>query len=182
MRNQLLAIFTEQRSALQRFLARRLGNHASLAEDLTQEVWLRAAAAQSGGQTAGPADVLAGGEALRNPKSYLFRIASNLAIDHQRHVAHGVEVPAGEDLAALAADPRPSPEHEAVQRGEMRRLLAALDRLPPRCREVFVLAKLHEMSYLEIALRLGVARNTVMVHMGHALALLEKYLREDGAG
>ncbi|WP_290983327.1 RNA polymerase sigma factor [Ferrovibrio sp.] len=174
MRNPLLAIFTEQRSALQRFLARRLGRHAGLAEDLTQEVWLRAAIA---GQPV---------EAMRYPKSYLFRIASNLAIDHQRHVAHGVEQPLAEEVAAQAADLRPSPEDEAVQRGELRRLMQAVDRLPPRTREVFLLAKIQELSYVEIALRLGIARNTVMVHMTSALALLERHLQDDlqndGAG
>lgn len=168
MRSRMLAVFAEQKGALQRFLARRLGDNASLAEDLTQEVWLRAATAE-------------GAESIRNPKSYLFRIASNLAIDHIRHVRHGVELGGAEDYRELIADARPSPETEALHRSELRRLLAAVDRLPPRTREVFLLAKLQDMSYQEIALRLGIARNTVMVHMTSALALLERHLR-DGEG
>lgn len=167
MRSQMLAVFAEQKAALQRFLARRLGDNASLAEDLTQEVWLRAATVE-------------GVEQVRNPKSYLFRIASNLAVDHIRHQRHGVELGAAEDYRELVADPRPSPETEAVHRGELRRLLAAVDRLPPRTREVFLLAKLQDLSYLEIAERLGIARNTVMVHMTSALALLERHLNGEG--
>ncbi len=166
MRSRMLGVFTEQKAALQRFLARKLGdNNSSLAEDLTQEVWLRAATAE-------------GVEQVRNPKSYLFRIASNLAIDHIRHARHGVELRGADDLSELVADARPSPEAEALHRSELRRLMAAVDRLPPRTREVFLLAKLQDMSYLEIAEQLGIARNTVMVHMTSALALLEHHLKD----
>ncbi|MBX3455018.1 RNA polymerase sigma factor [Ferrovibrio sp.] len=167
MRSRMLAVFAEQKASLQRFLARRLGDNAALAEDLTQEVWLRVATAE-------------GVESIRNPKSYLFRIASNLAIDHIRHRRYGVELSGAEDYSESVADPRPSPETEALHRSELRRLLAAVDRLPPRTREVFLLAKLQDMSYLDIAQQLGIARNTVMVHMTSALALLERYLHEGG--
>src|SRR3546814_2254206 len=77
---KLSATFTEQQGALKRFLMRRLGN-AALAEDLAQETWIRAVNADTAA-------------VIQNPRAYLFRIAANLATDHQRHVGKGIEVPA----------------------------------------------------------------------------------------
>ncbi|TWT11370.1 RNA polymerase sigma factor [Reyranella sp. CPCC 100927] len=164
LRDRLLAIFAEHRAALTRFLTRRLGS-ATLAEDLTQETWVRVATASTVGTTA--AD---------NPRSYLFRIAANLAIDHQRHAHRGVEIEAPAPVLDAVADPAPSPEIVALHRSEMARLLRAVDQLPPRCRQVFLLTKVHELSYAEVAVRLGISRNTVMVHMVNALAALDAHL------
>lgn len=93
--NILLATFLEHRDAVQRFLRRRLRSHA-LADDLTQETWLRAATA------AGPTAIL-------NPRSYLFRIAANLSRDHYRHIGQRVEVALPAPLCDAVADPAPSP-------------------------------------------------------------------------
>lgn len=164
-RTALLSAFADQQDALRRFLQRRLGNHA-LAEDLTQETWLRAATAN-------------GAEAIGNPKGYLFRIAANLANDHVRQSRRSPELPVYDAVAPVSIDPVPSPEKQAIDRSELRRLLHAVDQLSPRAREVFLLAKVHELSHAEIAARLGIARNTVMVHMTNALAQLHDYLERD---
>lgn len=169
-RQRLLAIFTEHRAALTRFLTRRLGS-VSLAEDLTQETWVRAATVSTTGMPA-----------TDNPRSYLFRIAANLAIDHRRHAHRGVEVDAPAPLRDSVADLAPSPEVVALHRSEMARLLRAVDRLPPRCRQVFLLTKIHELSYAEVAARLGISRNTVMVHMTNALAALDTHLDAESGG
>lgn len=165
-RDSLFAAFADHQDSLKRFLMRRLGN-AALAEDLTQETWLRAATAAT--------------VAVDNPKSYLFRVAANLANDHLRRARHGLEVQGQEDLTSLYADQRPSPERQAADRSELQHLLRAVDALSPRAREVFILAKVHELSHAEIAARLGISRNTVMVHMATALAQLHNHLksRED---
>lgn len=164
-RTALLSAFADQQDALRRFLQRRLGNHA-LAEDLTQETWLRAATAN-------------GAEAIGNPEGYLFRIAANLANDHVRRAGRSPELPVYDDIAPVSADPAPSPEKQAIDRSELRRLLRAVDGLSPRAREVFLLAKVHELSHAEIAARLGIAKNTVMVHMANALAQLHELLERE---
>ncbi|WP_341915240.1 RNA polymerase sigma factor [Ferrovibrio terrae] len=163
-RDGLFAAFFDHQDGLKRFLRRRLGN-AALAEDLTQETWLRAAAAN-----AAP---------IENPKSYLFRVAANLANDHLRRARHGIELQGQESVVPFYADPRPSPEQQAAGRSELQRLLRAVDGLSPRAREVFILAKVHELSHAEIALRLGIAKNTVMVHMANALEYLHMHFQRD---
>jgi RNA polymerase sigma-70 factor (ECF subfamily) len=159
-KEMLLSAFAEQRHTLLRFLARRLGN-ATLAEDLTQETWLRAATVD-------------GAAAIDNPRSYLFRIASNLALDHQRHAGQRVEVAVPDEAAAAIPDARPSPEMVALHRSELDRLLGVVRGLSPRCREVFILAKFEGLTYRQIAGRLGIARTTVVTHMVTALAALER--------
>lgn len=150
-----------------RFLRRRLGN-AALAEDLTQETWLRAASTDRAA-------------AIGNPRGYLFRIAANLALDHQRHVGLGVEIAADAAITDMVPDPAPSPEAVALHRHEFDRFLRAVDDLPPRCREVFLLVKVHGLKYSEVAARLGLSKNTVMVHMTNALGRLDAYFMPDPA-
>jgi len=163
--HRLLSSFAEHRSALLRFLRRRLGN-AALAEDLTQETWLRAANAR-------------GAAAIDNPRGYLFSIASNLALDHQRHVGHRVELQAVAEVVEAVADHQPSPENVVLYRSEFARLLRVVDQLSPRCREVFVLGKFEGLSLAEISQRLGISRNTVVTHMVHALAAIEREMASD---
>jgi RNA polymerase sigma-70 factor (ECF subfamily) len=163
-RQSLLQSFAEHRDALTRFLTRRLNNPA-LAEDLTQETWLRAARSPG---------VVQGAASIGNPRSYLFRIASNLALDHQRHVGQRVELEASDEVTVAVADPQPSPENVVLYRSEFARLLRVIDSLPPRRREVFLLCKFEGLSHAEIAARLGVGRNTVVSHMVNALAAIER--------
>ena len=119
-----------------------------------------------------------GAAVIDNPRSCLFRIAANLALDHQRHVGHRVELQENEEVAEAVADPRPSPENVVLYRSEFARLMRVVDGLSPRCREVFVLCRFEELSYAEIARRLGISRNTVVSHMVTALAALEREMGE----
>lgn len=56
----------------------------------------------------------------------------------------------------------------------------ALGVLPPRCREVLLLAKLEGLKYREIAARLEVSEKTVENQMVKAVKLLRAYVAEHG--
>lgn len=73
------------------FLSRRAGNRAE-AEDLLQEVFLKAM--RQGAEFC----------SLRNPRSWLFRVARTTLIDHGRVTKPTVELP--ESLAAVAPEQR----------------------------------------------------------------------------
>ena len=165
---KLLTLFLEHRSALLLFLRRRLNNPA-VAEELAQEVWLRAAEGAEAPQ-------------LRNPRAYLFRVAANLVVDHRRRESHRGEAAAAPALLSEIADPRPGPEAVLRHRRRFAELLRAVDGLPPRCREVFLNVKVHGRSYAETADRMGIAKNTVMVHMTNALAHLDAHYDPDAEG
>lgn len=164
-RHRLLSSFAEHRDALLRFLQRRLNDFA-LAEDLTQETWLRAANTRNAA-------------AIDNPRGFLFRIASNLALDHQRHVGHRIELAASPAVTEAVPDRQPSPENVTLHRSELARLLQVVEGLSPRCREVFVLGKFEGLSLAEIGARLGISRNTVVTHMVNALAAIEREMAAD---
>jgi RNA polymerase sigma-70 factor (ECF subfamily) len=50
---------------------------------------------------------------------------------------------------------------------------AAIDQLPPKCREVFILSRYEQKSYKEIAQILHISINTVEKHIGKALKLIK---------
>ncbi len=73
----------------------------------------------------------------------------------------------------------PSPERTLLAKDEVRRLEQAIRDLPARQREVLLLHKIRGFSYAEIAEELGISKNTVMVHMGRALANCRDRLAQD---
>lgn len=54
---------------------------------------------------------------------------------------------------------------------------AAIDSLPPRCRQVFSLGYLYDMSGKEISRKLGISLSTVENHMHSALKVLREKLK-----
>jgi RNA polymerase sigma-70 factor (ECF subfamily) len=54
----------------------------------------------------------------------------------------------------------------------------AINQLPPKCKQVFELSRYEEKKYQEIADELGISIKTVENHMGKALSLLRKSLKE----
>lgn len=108
--------------------------------------------------------------------AYLYRVAHNVALDELRkqRVRSRWLASARYSLDAEIAF-GPVEEYEQVE------LKIALDRalqaLPIRRREVFVLAYLHNRSYREIAETLGISVATVKNHIAAALADLRNELR-----
>jgi RNA polymerase sigma-70 factor (ECF subfamily) len=127
--------------------------------------------------------------------TWLYRIAANTAMDHNKKVrrrptplsldapAAGSDEGESERRAVNPAHPGPSPVQGAV-RSELRaRIDAALDSLPPRYREVLVLRELEGLTYEEIARTLNVSRGTVESRLFRARERLRERLRglEEGS-
>ncbi len=148
---------------------RRLGLSAEEAEDLVQEAFLKLSQPPP--------------QEIRDLRAYLRRIAENLFFDLLRGARRRREVfPVEARLSEEAADERPSAEEALTTREAEEALDRALAELPPRCREVVRLHKFEGLSYVEISQRLGVSRNTVMVHMVKGLGVLRRRLRGPEAG
>ena len=71
---------------------------------------------------------------------------------------------------------RPEVEVELLEQDIRKVLEEAVERLPERCREVFVLSKMEELSNKEIAEKLNVSVKTVEAQMTKALSRLRKDL------
>jgi len=135
-------------------------------EDLRQEVYLRVfEAAQR--------------EIPQHPRTFILRTAHNLLVDRVRR-EQVVPIAAVADLDALgAAVQAPGPEHAIIAKDILRRLQAALDKLPPRCREAVVLKQIDGLSYREIAARMGISQDTVSEHLSNGIAALAEALYGD---
>ena len=145
-------------AALMQFLQHNWRNPSDIA-DLQQEVYLRVYRAAQDGLP-------------DRPKQFLFATARNLLIDRVRH-DHVVPIEAVADLELLetAAD-APGPDRVVQARDELRHLQAALDRLPPQCRQVVILARIEGLSRREIAARMGIAEPTVANYLAHGIRVL----------
>jgi len=106
------------------------------------------------------------------PKQFVFAIARNFLIDQVRR-AHIVPIETATDLEALEiAVDQPGADRVVMARDELRRLQAALDRLPPRCREAVVLGRIEGLSGREIAARMNIAEGTVSEYLSNGICAL----------
>ena len=130
------------------------------AEDLLQETYVRA---------------YRGLGTLKDTQAcerWLYQIAGNLAKDHLRR--RQVERRILQDAEAAASDEAPAePSHEDL-RGL---ILQAVDELPDRHREVFVLRELQGLAHAEIARTLGIPEGTVWSRLSFARKALQEMLR-----
>jgi RNA polymerase sigma-70 factor (ECF subfamily) len=72
----------------------------------------------------------------------------------------------------------PSADAEARSAEVSAAIEAALAKLPPRCREAFLLQRRQHLSVAEIARIMGIAPKTVEVQIGNALRQMRESLRE----
>ena len=158
-------------------LTARISGSADAADDLTQEVGLRALQALP--RFRGDAD----------RRTYLYRIAVNVALRHneerRRHGAllapttQGASSPL-EPATQNAAD---SPERQLLRSERLPRIRSALDSLPDDLRTPLILLVLDDMKYREIAAVLEIPIGTVMSRIHAArqrlrAALPEEFLNE----
>lgn len=166
----LLTAYLEQREAMRRFFQARLGPTADV-EDLLQDLYLKAAAAD-------PAT------AVREPRAYLYRLASNLMMDRWRSsLRSAVRDTAWRDVTRTSGptedvDDAPSAEAVVAGREQIIALMDGLTRLPDKTRTIFRLHKFDGLSYAEVAEHLNVSRSTVEKHMMDALRQLAARVRQ----
>ncbi len=152
--------------ALLGYFRRHWRNEADI-RDMVQDVYVRVCEA-------------AKTEIPRSSRAFVFTTARNLLIDkfRSRQVVP-LETVGDPDTLSLAAE-QPGPERSAIARDELRRLQAALDRLPPRCRQAVLLQKLEGLSRREIAQRMGVSEETVKDYLASGLfALSDLFFGDD---
>ena len=129
------ALFARYREPVYRLLRRLLGD-AAAAEDLTQDVFLRALGADY--------------RASDQERAWVFQIARNLARDHARKAVHRGPV--------LEAIDEPGP---FTDRAVAVDVTAAIRRLAADDREMFLLREVAGLGYAEIAVTCGVTPDAV---------------------
>lgn len=162
-RPYLEQLFDQHRNGLATFIRRRVRT-GSDASDLTQEVYLRFLRADRD-------------ELIRNPEAYLFTVAVNLLREQsvlERRWSKAV------DAAEPPTDPAlvnfHTPEEEVDREARIARLTDLIEALPPKLQAVLILQYRDELTYQQIAQRIGVTTHTVKKYVMQGLALCRKRL------
>lgn len=139
------------------YLYRMVGDRA-WAEDLTQDAFIRAH--QHLNRLGPPYDF----------KSWIYRIAGNLALDGLRRSHREVPLPDWDSGEPEPADTRPAvdPEEQARQAEIRAAVWRTLHQLPDVYRQVLVLRELEGLSYQEIATATGLSLDNVRVTLHRA--------------
>lgn len=140
-----------------RLTARRLGRRED-AEDMAQDAYLRLLGRESR-------------EPIDNLPAFIGRSVRNLAIDLLRRRGRRNRVEGGSgDQAAIEAQPAlGDPERDLIARQQLGLIRDAINALPPRCRQAFILHRFHGRNYEDIADTLGVSKSSVEKYIIRAL-------------
>ena len=154
---------TGLRAELVVFLQRR-GQSLEDAEDIVQETFARFYRAC---HEIGQAD----------SRPLLFAIAKNLLKDHWKQAGRvrALWLSADDTTSAWENAPSedPSADRRSIARQDLAGVAAAIRALPPRCRDAFLLHRFEDLSYRQIADRLGVSVSMVEKHLAEALRRLK---------
>ncbi|APR04189.1 RNA polymerase sigma factor [Thauera chlorobenzoica] len=118
---------------------------------------------------------------IRVPLAFLREVASRRAIDRYRvdrgrraWVESAAELPEVADDTPYGRDPALL----CASREYLRVLVCAIENLPPSCRDVFVMHKIHEFRQAEVAAHLGISLKTVEKHLRIGMARCRQALDE----
>lgn len=156
--------FLLEHDARLRALARRLVHDAALADDVAQDVWLRA---------------LRGSHRVETRISgWLSGIARHVAFGRNReHAARSRR-----EHATPPPSPTPSADDLAAREAARRAVVAAVMRLPDAARDVVVLRFFDDLSAREIGKRIDVPLETVRTRIKRALEQLRRDLDREYGG
>ena len=158
-------IYAEHHARILRYLTRMVG--AQDAEDLAQEVFIRAAKAY---------------EDFRHEakiETWLYRIATHVAVDRLRGTASRRETLLGQELDEVAADGREtvsSLEEKTLRRAANECIRNVIYGLPENYRTPLILSELEGFTNREIAEIMDVSLDTVKIRLHRAKEQLKQAL------
>ncbi|MBL4802101.1 MAG: sigma-70 family RNA polymerase sigma factor [Emcibacter sp.] len=156
--HDIQGLYDEYRGPLVSFFGRRLPKDED-PEDMTQQVFIKLVEAVKHTE-------------LIFSRRLIFVIAKNALIDRLRwRKSHRVDK---HDLLedSLISCETPLPDRILQGKQQLDRFFNHLDDLPLRCKQVFLLHRVCNISQQEIADHLGISRSTVQKHMMNAMAKL----------
>jgi RNA polymerase sigma-70 factor (family 1) len=160
-RHAFESIFNLYHENIYRFLLFKVKN-APLAEDLLQDAFLKLWNAR------------ATLDERQSVKNYLYTIADNIVLNHVRHLKV-VSKHQGQNESELFkhAD---SPDYILEEKEWNQRLKKSIEDLPEKTRVIFLMSRIEDLTYNEIADRLSISSKTVEGHIVKALKTLQEKL------
>lgn len=162
-RNKIGSLFLTHQRQLESIVRKRVGSRETAA-DIVQDVFARVLVAGSRGS----AD---------DDRRVLFASVRNAAVEHHRTQHRHNRLMAAFLPEQYAAE-TPSPENRLEAHQALSALDKALGELSPRCRDIFILRRVHGLSNEAIARRHGISINSVEKHIARALRHCQAYLAD----
>jgi RNA polymerase sigma-70 factor (ECF subfamily) len=164
----ITASFLSVQAGLKQYLLRFLVRRQDV-EDIVQETFLRAYESEKS-------------QPIRSPRSFLFKVAKNLALNElDRKSAQLMSYVA--DMEALPlVDRQPSVEDDVEQQQKLAACAVAIASLSKQGQRALVMRKVFGFSHKEIARRMGISVRTVEKHLAKALQRCQESVQAaDGA-
>ena len=162
-RDEITALYQDYNETLVRYLTTRLRNRQDAVE-VAQEAYIRLIRR----------DNLAEVDCFQ---SFLFRTATNISIDVQRQRARRAESFAKSKMLFGNID-EITPERELNARQTLLELKKALEELPPKCREAFILYKFKNLDHAEIAEKMELSVSSIRKYIARGLAFCIREMNE----
>lgn len=153
-------VYAEQQQALLGFILKRVQD-VQVAEDLLHDLYLRLHSLEQQ-------------VSVQYPKAYVYRMANNLVIDHQRRVSKS---PVVLDETIEELDVR-SPEQTLVYQEQLKLVAAALKELPTKTQYVFKMQRIQDVGKKDVAEKMGISVNMVEKHLRRAVQYCRKQLKK----
>ena len=166
--DRFLAMFIELRGRLARLVMGIVPPKE--VEDIVQETYVRVCQIENKDE-------------IREPRSFMFRTARNLALDHVKRAESRLtaasdtldEIPAADFMSTSDVD---STYAQVVSDEEFVLFCEAVRELPKQCRRAFVLKKVYGYTLKEIMAEMGLGQPTVETHIVNGTKKCVQYLRE----
>ncbi|MBA3687346.1 MAG: sigma-70 family RNA polymerase sigma factor [Chloroflexi bacterium] len=160
-------IFTEYSAPIYNYVLRMVGD-PDRAADIAQDTFIKAYR---------KLDTLTDASSTR---SWLYRIATNTAIDEMRRRRNVVRLDADEDRPVEQADGGPGPETQVLSGLMDERISRALLHLKPNHRQCLILSDVEDMSAVQIGEVMGMSNGAVRVLLCRARGEMRRRLAAEG--
>lgn len=157
-------VFLEHGTFLKKFLTRFLNREQDI-EDVVQEAYLKAYIAE---QDYGE---------IEQPRAFLFSIAKNLALNELSRKSRQMTSYIEECQKPFVTDAENTTEKEIEAWDSLGIYCDAVATLPVKCRQVYLLRKVHGLRHKEIAKRLDISLSTVEKHLRVGASCCRDYMR-----
>lgn len=112
--------------------------------------------------------------AIHDPLRYVMRIARNIFVDKRRRTSREARLFDYSESAGRSVGDHLDPERILAGKQALGGILAAIEDLPPRCRQAFTLHRFENQSYAAIAQTMGISISMVEKHIAEAMARLAR--------
>lgn len=124
-------------------------------------------------------------ELIRHPRSFLYKTARNLALDHVKRAEQRLSVNLSDEeldeSLRFETDGYDSIYDQVAAKQEFEQFCEAVRHLPLQCRRVFVMKKVYGFTQKEIARDLNISENTVEKHIATGIRRCRVFMSQRGA-